>query len=185
MSGHAFEGVRGIVRSLTRRDFGKVCGLGLVVAAVAGCAPLQESSSPPADLVVLVTPEEAALPDAPAPPPGPRLERRTFGLRREEAPHGPEIVVESPETGKTYRPPVPIDVRFVSRKDAPIDPDSLRVTYLKFWGIDITDRVKEYLVEDRIQVPNAKLPSGRHRIRVSISDQNGATTTQDFSLQIE
>ena len=171
--------------SLTWRAFGKACGVLFALIGLSACATLPEGSVPGADLVVLVTPEEAALPDAPAPPPGPRLERRTFGLRREEAPHGPEIVVESPETGKTYRPPVPIDVRFVSRKDAPIDPDSLRVTYLKFWGIDITDRVKEYLVEDRIQVPNAKLPSGRHRIRVSISDQNGATTTQDFSLQIE
>lgn len=173
------------MRGLTRREFGRVCRVLFALAGLSACASLQEGSAPGPDLVVLVTPEEAALPDAPEPAPGARIERRTFGLRREEAPQGPDIVVQSPEAGKTYRPPVPIDVRFVSRKDAPIDPDSLRVTYLKFWGIDITDRVKEYLVEDRIQVPNAKLPSGRHRIRVSISDQKGATTIQDFSLRIE
>ena len=173
--------------SLTRRQFGKVCGIVLAVAGLSACAVLQEGSAPAPDLLVLVTPEEAALPDAPEPPPGARFERRSSGLRRdkEEAPPGPEIVVESPEPDKTYRPPVPIDVRFVSRSDVPIDPESLRVTYLKFWGIDITDRVKEFLVGDRIQVPNAKLPSGRHRLRVSISDQKGTTTVQDFSLRVE
>ena len=164
---------------------GRACGVLFALIGLSACAAPPEGSAPGADLVVLVTPEEAALPDVPEATPGARIERRTFGLRREEAPQGPEIVIQSPEAGKTYRPPVPIDVRFVSRKDVPIDPDSLRVTYLKFWGIDITGRVREYLVEDRIQVPNAKLPSGRHRIRVAISDQNGATTVQDFSLQIE
>ena len=122
----------------------------------------------------LITPEEAAMPAEPAYPTttkglGP------FDIGREARDTGPLIEVVKPEGGKVQSPPVEVSVKFAPR-NAPVDVSSLKVLVVKFIPIDITDRVRPYTTAEGIEIPDAKLPSGEHKVRLSLSDSTGGVT---------
>jgi hypothetical protein len=128
--------------------------------------------------VQLITTDEARQPDA---LPG---EVRGLAKGAQGDPNGPEIVVASPEDGKHYQPPVAIDITFRPRASR-VDVDTLEVAYLKWISIDITDRVRPYATETGIQVTNAELPKGSHRVRVTIADVEGRTTQRTMEIEVE
>ena len=122
----------------------------------------------------LITEEEAALEDMPNPV--------YFEITRTEG--GPFIEVLSPEAGKPYKSPVNIKVKFVPSSAFDIDIASFKAEYMKFIAIDLTPRVKDYVSKEGIDVPDAKLPSGRHTIRLSVGDVNGAVTRRIFTVEV-
>ena len=69
------------------------------------------------------------------------------------SPEGPEIAIASPTHNATYEGPFPIKVEFLpGPKGYEVDIASLKLEYNKAWGIDITDRVREFITGTVIDV---------------------------------
>lgn len=134
-------------------------------------APRPARSTP----VQLITPEEAALPDD-----------TQVWRRKKSSADGPGIEISSPSEESTYDGPFPINVRFtVGTSGQPVDMDSLKLEYKKAWGIDITSRVRDYIVEDGIRVDAADLPGGRHSVEIFISDVEKNRSSRIFTVTVE
>ena len=101
-----------------------------------------------------------------------------FEITRAEG--GPLIEVLSPEAGKSYKSPINIKVKFVPSGGFDIDLATFKVEYMKFIAIDLTSRVKDYVSKEGIDVPDAKLPSGTHTIRLSVGGRERGTYKTDF-----
>lgn len=123
----------------------------------------------------LIQPDEARMADAPA------SAKQPLSLSAQ----GPRITVHKPELLNQVRPPVDILVTFAPG-DSGAKPDlaSLRVHLLKFINIDITDRLKKFLKGDRLDVTGAEVPTGNHRLRVTLADTNGQESQREFRLVI-
>jgi hypothetical protein len=127
---------------------------------------------------VWITPEEAQLPAYQGIP---HFKTRGISL-------GPRIIVLSPPSnGDAFvsNRPVKLQVRFETTADAPVDIRSLKVTYLRLFGIDITDRVRPYASEKGIEVDNVEIPPGEHRIELEIKDRQGHDTDEILKLVVK
>lgn len=147
-------------------------GVVLVVLALAGSSAAQ----PPGGrgIVVLVTPEEAGHPDAPA---------LLLGGAERAVTDGPGIEIVTPQKAAEYRRPIDIRVDF-KPQGAPVDFETLKVTYVKLFNIDITDRVKPFASAAGIRLERADLPSGNHTVRVSIADTRERESSATFTVKI-
>ncbi|MBF0562517.1 MAG: hypothetical protein HQL37_10960 [Alphaproteobacteria bacterium] len=124
---------------------------------------------------LLVTPQEAAMP--------PAKYAREKKIMRSVFP-GPRITVKSPVSLKDVSPPVKIDVAF-EPTSIPIDRDSLKILYVKFVDIDITDRVRPYITPAGIRIPDADLPSGKHTIEIDLRDLDGNVTSSEMTFTVK
>jgi hypothetical protein len=126
----------------------------------------------------LITKEEFQRNQA-APRPG------TRSLRSAPAAGVPTIDVEQPNPAKPIKSPVTIIVHFHAQDGAVINPSSIRVTY-GWLGIDITSRVLEHaeLTVDGLSATNARLPSGKHSVTISIKDSKGRQAVRDFDFTV-
>ncbi len=128
----------------------------------------------------LITPEEAAMANAPPEV----LERgRLFDIGREGLDTGPLISVLKPSLEEALSPPIEVAVKFAARH-APIDLSSLKVTVVKFFSFDITDRVLPFIKPDGIQIPDAQLPSGEHTVRISLADAEGGVSSKQVTIKV-
>ena len=126
----------------------------------------------------LITPEEAAMAPAPTDKRGQPLD-----IGREPPDTGPLIEVLKPVLGAPVAVPLEVSVKFVPRS-APVDLASLKVTVLKLFGIDITDRIRPYTTATGIQIPDAKLPSGEHTVRITVADASGGVSQKQVTLTV-
>lgn len=143
--------------------------IGLSLAVLSGIGP----SFAAAPDNWLITPDEAAL--APAVDDGIRPRGLTDA--------GPEIEVVKPTEGAVIPTPAEILIRFLP-KNVTIDLSSLKVTLLKFIPIDLTDRLKPYLNAEGIAVKDAKVPTGTYRVRITLSDTQGKSSTREIAFEI-
>jgi hypothetical protein len=151
----------------------KVLASSIVMLGVLG----NVGSAPAAAKSPLITAEEAKLPAFQGHPP---LKMRGMVL-------GPRIVVLAPQAkGENFvsQRPVKLHVRFDTIDGAAVDMRTLKVTYLRLFGIDITDRVKPYVNGDRIDIENAEIPAGEHAIELQIKDVQGRTSDQVLKLVV-
>jgi hypothetical protein len=113
----------------------------------------------------------------------PRPEARS--LRAAPAAGVPAIEVEQPNAGKPIKSPISIIVRFRAQDGAVINPSSMRITY-GWLGIDITSRVLEHskLTADGLSATDAQLPSGKHRVTISIKDSKGREAVRNFDFTV-
>lgn len=125
----------------------------------------------------LITPEEAAM-APPAQPP-----RGIVGVGREDISIGPIIEVVEPLNGGRGPMPIQVLIRFTPRAE-PIDLASLKVTLVKFIQIDITDRIRPFVTPEGIQVKEAKIPPGKHRVRITVSDKAGDLSVKEVSFEV-
>lgn len=129
-------------------------------------------TAPRGNSVVLVTEEEAALPDAP-----PEVERQPCS--------SPYIDIRSPRNNDAYRAPLPIEVLFTPSAGQRIEVSKTRVRLLKgFVPIDLTDRVKEFLTADGVSMPRAELPRGTHRVKITVEDTSGASCSKTVEFTV-
>lgn len=147
--------------------------------AVAGLVSSKAAAEGP-DGFWLITPEEAAQADAPAVTPPP------VRLRGRSAPAslGPKVEMVSPPEGTPVPSPLELLVTFAPNQ-APIDLASLKVKLVKLIKIDITERLKPYVTQDGIRVPDAKIPSGKFRVLLEIADVKGNVTEGEADIVVQ
>ena len=80
--------------------------------------------------------------------------------------------------------PLPLKIKFIARNNVAIDPDSVKVTYLKAQNVDLTDRIKKYLTPDGIDMAKAEIPPGTHQLRINLKHKNGRTSTATLKLTV-
>src|SRR5438876_12273135 len=121
----------------------------------------------------LITEEEAKLP----PPKGAVAADRRAGILR-----GPKIDFVSP--GDPVRSPVHFQLKFESFGGAKIDPNSIKVIYLRTPNVDLTARIKQFMMPAGIDILDTELPPGEHMIRVDIKDTDGRPASTSFVLKV-
>jgi hypothetical protein len=77
-----------------------------------------------------------------------------------------------------------LQLKFESFGGSKIDPESLRVIYLRTPNVDLTERVKSFAGVTGLDIPDAELPPGDHLIRVDIKDSDGRSGSTSFLLKI-
>ena len=143
--------------------------LGLMAANVLAAGLLV---SGPSRATQLITEEEAKLP----PPKGAIAADRRGILR------GPKVEFVSP--GDAVASPLKLQLKFESFGGAKIDPDSVKVIFLRTPNVDLTPRVKPFVQADGINMQNAELPPGDYTMRVDIKDSDGRPGTAIFTLKV-
>jgi hypothetical protein len=99
---------------------------------------------------------------------------------------GPVIRIDNPENQGIYTGPFPIRVEFLAGpKGFPVDMESLKLEYKRAWGIDITDRVRDYVAGTSIDVAESELPRGKHTVEIQISDTDGNRSQQHFTVTVK
>jgi hypothetical protein len=125
----------------------------------------------------LITPEEAATPEEAEP----LIRSRGLGPKLPDT--GPMIELLKPLANETISVPTEIVVRFTPRS-APVDLSTLKVSVVKLVRIDITDRLTPYVSPTGIKIPDANLPSGEHKVRLTVGDAEGNVTSKDVIFKI-
>jgi hypothetical protein len=120
----------------------------------------------------LITEDEAKLP----PPKGAVATDRRGILR------GPKVEVVSPSDAVSS--PLRLQLKFESFGGAKIDPDSVKVIFLRSPNVDLTSRVKPFIQADGINLQDAELPPGEYMVRVDIKDSDGRPGSASFTLKV-
>jgi hypothetical protein len=97
---------------------------------------------------------------------------------------GPQIKISSPKLNEPLFTPIVVDVSFEAPPEKIIDYSSLRLRYLKFIPIDLTDRVKGYLSNNRLLLKDVNVPQGQHCLQLLIAYTTGEETFMEIFLQV-
>jgi hypothetical protein len=143
---------------------------GLLMAAIAAGVFLPPMPAFAAH--VLITADEAKLP-----PPKGAVAADRRGITR-----GPKV--EFLAVAEPIHSPMHLQLKFESFGGAKIDPDSLKVTYLRAQNVDLTPRIKSFAGPTGIDMPDVELPEGEHMVRVDIKDTDGRIGTTSFVLRV-
>jgi hypothetical protein len=138
----------------------------------AGLAAVMLLTSVAADAAQLITEEEAKLP----PPKGATAADRRGILR------GPKVEFVSPREG--VRSPIHLQLKFEAYGGAKIDPESVKMVYLRTPNVDLTPRVKQFVQASGINIPDSELPPGEFMISVDVTDSDGRPGSTSFVLMV-
>lgn len=146
---------------------------GLVLAALGPSPAL-------ADATWLVTEAEMAASRAAAAQGSPLVARSS------PQPDAPRIDLILPDVARAVPSPTSIRLRFEPKPPAAIRADSFRVRYGSL-GLDITSRVtgSASVTPNGIDVPEARLPKGSHRLTVEIRDSLGRIAERRIEFTVE
>jgi hypothetical protein len=139
---------------------------------IASAAAFLSFSIPARAAHVLITEEEAKLP-----PPRGAVAADRRGITR-----GPKVDVVL--QGDQVHSPMHFQLKFESFGGAKIDPDSVKVTYLRTPNVDLTPRIKPFVQPTGIDMPDVELPVGDHMVRVDIKDSDGRVGSTSFVLKV-
>ena len=120
----------------------------------------------------LITSKEAALPAASG-------ALATRGISR-----GPAVKLNSPEADTPISSPFDFKVLFEARGEGKIDPNSVKVVYMKSPFVDLTPRLKSAITPTGINFSKAEVPPGTHTIRITVKDMDGRDTTQVVTIVV-
>jgi len=98
---------------------------------------------------------------------------------------GPQINILQPSLSSVVSNPMSVQVEFSSRQpNARVNMDSLKLTYKKLWGIDLTDRIIEYIEGDSINAPEVELPEGTHTLEIYIEDTDENVSIKLITVEV-
>jgi len=120
----------------------------------------------------LITSKEAALPAASG-------ALATRGISR-----GPAVKLNSPEVDTPISSPFDFKVLFEARGEGKIDPNSVKVVYMKSPFVDLTPRLKSAITPTGINFSKAEVPPGTHTIRITVKDMDGRETNQVVTIVV-
>ena len=139
-------------------------------------------------IVSWITQEEAALPSMK--PKETRMDnqseskKQTFPINQQSV-AGPIIKIEKPDPNQFYDDLIDILIRFDKNPiGEPVNMESLRVIYLKMFGIDITDRVRPYVKKTIIDANGIMFPEGEHEFEVRIKDTEQMESSEIFKIKV-
>jgi hypothetical protein len=155
-----FPGRRKFVRSW-------FAGFAIAIAAVISSAAIPATAAH-----VLITEEEAKLP----------LPKGAVATDRRGVTRGPKV--KYVEESEPIHSPMHLQLTFESFGGAKIDPDSVKVTYLRTPNVDLTPRIKSFVQATGIDIPDVQLPVGDHMVRVDIKDSDGRIGSTSFILRV-
>ena len=143
-------------------------GLWATLALTCGAASAQNA--------YLVTPAEMKASMA-APP---RLSAKTTPVK-----DAPAIQVTAPTLTGPVKSPTPISVKFQPTAPSAIKPESFRVLYGSF-EIDITKRLLSVakVTEQGVQVSEASLPNGKHKLLLEVEDTAGREASKLLEFEV-
>ena len=94
---------------------------------------------------------------------------------------GPSILLESPRevpaAGFTFK------LALEAKGGALIDARSLKVEYIKEPSADLTQRIATYFQANKLEIAQARVPPGKHTLRISIKDSEGRQSSQIIQLE--
>jgi hypothetical protein len=153
--------------------FHSLVGMLSVVTLAWAAIPLPSA----AQTAWLVTPEEASAS---------RVATMPLVPRTTAAPGAPRINLLAPALPGTVNSPTRIQLRFETTLPATIKPESFKVLYGAF-KIDITGRITSAskVTAQGIDVPEAALPKGSHRLWLEIQDSAGRQGTRQVDFVVE
>jgi hypothetical protein len=143
--------------------------VGFVIAIT---AVVSSFAIPASTAQVLITEEEAKLP----PPKG------AVATDRRGVTRAPKI--KYVEENEPIHSPMHLRLTFESFGGAKIDPDSVRLTYLRTPNVDLTPRIKTFVRAGGIDIPDVELPAGEHMVRIDVKDSDGRVGSTSFVLRI-
>lgn len=111
------------------------------------------------------------------PPPKGAIAADRRGIMR-----GPKVEFVSP--GGSVSSPLRLVLKFESYGGAKIDPESVKVLFLRTPNVDLTPRIKPFIQPDGINMKDAELPPGEYTVRVDIKDSDGRPGTTIFTLKV-
>ena len=98
---------------------------------------------------------------------------------------GPIIKVEKPDPDRLYDDLIDILISFDKNPiGEPVNMESLRIIYLKMFGIDITDRIRPYVKETRIDANGIKFPEGEHEFEIRIKDRDQMESSEIVKIKV-
>jgi hypothetical protein len=97
----------------------------------------------------------------------------------------PAIQVSAPALPGPVKSPTPITVKFLPTPPSNIKPESFRVLYGSF-EIDITKRLLNVakVTEQGVQVSEAALPSGKHKLLLEVEDTAGRKASRLVEFEV-
>src|SRR5262249_56743421 len=97
---------------------------------------------------------------------------------------GPDVVAvyRGPNSG-ALRSPFNFRVRFEPHGGARVDLDSVAVVYKRLPAIDLTERLRPFIRATGIDMPNAEVPAGAHRIWIFLKDSAGHDSQAEIQFE--
>ena len=134
-----------------------------------------------------ITQEEAALPTMKPKETSmdnqSKSKKQTFPINQQSV-AGPIIKIEKPDQDQFYDDLIDILIRFDKNPLGElVNMESLRVIYLKMFGIDITDRVRPYIKKTLIDANGIMFPEGEHEFQVRIKDIEDIESAKIFKVK--
>jgi len=135
-----------------------------------------------------ITEEEAALPSmkpsATSTKGLPESKNQPFQVKKQSM-AGPIIKIEKPDEDQFYDDLIDILISFKRNPmGEPVNMESLRIIYLKMFGVDITDRIRPYIKETRIDANGIKFPEGEHEFEIRIKDIEQMESSEIFKIKV-
>jgi hypothetical protein len=95
-----------------------------------------------------------------------RPPKGTIAADRRGIMRGPKVEFISPKAA--VHSPLRLLLKFEAFGGATINPDSVKVLYLRTPNVDLTPRVKPFIQAGGIDLPDAELPAGEYTMRVDV-----------------
>ena len=112
------------------------------------------------------------------------LKNQPFSVNKQSM-TGPIIKIKKPDQDKLYKDLIDILIHFDKNPmGESVDMTTLRIIYLKMFGIDITDRILPYIKETRIDANGIKFPEGEHEFEIRIKDKGEMKSAQTFKINM-
>ena len=98
----------------------------------------------------------------------------------------PLIELVTPKLPGDVASPTPIELKFTSTPPSTIKPDTFKALYGTF-QIDITSRILGFtqVTSSGIQIKEANLPKGKHRIQLQLQDSEGRMGSRWMEFEIK
>jgi len=130
-----------------------------------------------ADPIMLVSDEEVRISN---------INKSTIQAKAVSVPDAPSIEVLSPQLGSNINSPTQIEVKFNPKNPANIKPDTFKALYGSF-KVDITKRLLNVanITPQGINVTEANLPKGSHKIIMSVEDTEGRVGSKTVEFEIK
>ena len=109
-----------------------------------------------------------------------------FYPRSTISPDAPKIELVNPKLDSAISSPTIIQLKFSTKPGSTTKPETFRILYGTF-QIDITERLLKVatVTPQGINVPEAKLPNGKHKLVLNVQDSDGRVGSRLIEFEIK